>query len=226
MKIKWYGHACVRAESDDGISVIMEPYTPATCGYDPIKETADIVITSSANDTFHCRADLIPGDHIDINALELARNGGERVEKGITFKSIGSMEALNHRYHAPDAMAMYRFNIDGIHVGHLGDMGNPLSAEELQFFEGLDILLALAGGHPTIELDDLKTLIDTVQPKLVIPTHFRTLAWKPRTTLWIESFLSYFDNADVDFAFTSTVRLKQDDLPEKTRVLVLDYIRS
>ena len=198
MKIKWYGHACVRAESDDGISVIMEPYTPATCGYDPIKETADIVITSSANDTFHCRADLIPGDHIDINALELARNGGERVEKGITFKSIGSMEALNHRYHAPDAMAMYRFNIDGIHVGHLGDMGNPLSDEELQFFEGLDILLALAGGHPTIELDDL----------------------------WIESFLSYFDNADVDFAFTSTVRLKQDDLPEKTRVLVLDYIRS
>lgn len=223
MKLKWYGHASFQIKGDNGTTIITDPYTPETAGYEPIPDPADIVVISSANDSFHCRADLIAGNPMVINALELALNGGECQAKGLTFRAVWSMEALDHRYHDPDANGMYRFEVDGIHIGHMGDIGNPLSDEQMTFFEGLDVLLALAGDHPTIALPDLKAFIDRVQPRLVVPMHFRTLRWKPRNTLWIESFLSLFDDADVDFAFNTKVTLHKQALPSSTRVLVLAH---
>lgn len=172
--------------ADNGTTIITDPYTPETSGYLPVTDQPDIVVISSDNDPFHCRADLIPGQPTVINALQLAQNEGQRVEKGICFQAIACMEALDHQYHDPDQNGMYRFEIDGIHVGHMGDMGNALSEEHLRFFAGIDVLLALAGGHPTIRLDDLKTAIARIPPlrsghSYALP-HLR---YKPRNTFWI-----------------------------------------
>jgi L-ascorbate metabolism protein UlaG (beta-lactamase superfamily) len=224
MKLKWYGHASFLITTDDGRTIITDPYTPETAGYKPITDSPDIVIMSSDNDTFHCRADLIPGTPTVINALQVALNGGERTEKGITFKAIAAMEALNHKYHDPDQNGMYRFEVDGISIGHMGDMGNAFTTDQLMFFEGVDVLLALAGGHPTIELDDLRYVIHDTEPKLVVPMHFQTLRFKPRNCHWITSFLEYFSEGDVDFACDSEITLRREDLPEKTRVKVLTYV--
>ena len=224
MQLTWYGHASFRITAADRTVIVTDPYDPATSGYKPFTDPADLVVISSSTDDFHCNAHLIPGDPVVIDALELAQSTGERVVNGIPVRAIEAMEALNHRYHDPDQNGMYRFTVDGLEIGHLGDVGNPLSNAQLEFFEGLDVLLALAGGHPTIELDDLKRVIDATRPKLVVPMHFRTLRYKMRNTLWIASFLAYFPDDRVDFAFDSSVTLTRGDLPETTRVLVLDYL--
>ncbi len=223
MNLKWYGHASFRITANDGTSIITDPYSPETAGYQAFSEPSDIVIISSDNDSFHCRADLIPGSPTIINALELAQSGKTRTEKGITFEAVAAMEALNHREHDPDQNGMYKFSVDGISIGHMGDIGNALSREQLLFFQGIDVFLALAGGHPTIELDDLQVAIGAIQPRLVVPMHFRTLTYKPRNTFWIEEFLNYFDDEEVDFAIASEVELSKEKLPAQTRVLVLDY---
>ncbi|MBL8153681.1 MAG: MBL fold metallo-hydrolase [Anaerolineae bacterium] len=223
MRIKWYGHACFRITSEDGRSIVTDPYTPETAGYEPISEAADIVIVSSDNDTYHCRADLIPGQPVVVNALALALEGGHQVVNGFPVQAIKAMEALDHHEHDPDQNGMYRFEVDGIHVGHLGDVGNPLTDEQMRFFSGIDVLLALAGGHPTIALDDLYALIERVRPRMVIPMHFRTLRYKPRNTFWIQSFLNYFDPKDVDFACKTEIALSSANLSESTRVMVLTH---
>ncbi len=223
MKLKWYGQAAFSVTADDGLTIITDPYTPETAGYAAIPDPAQIVITSSDNDSFHCRADLIKGNPITINALELAHNSGVRSERGITFRATEAMEALNHRYHDPDQNALYRFEVDGLSIGHMGDVGNALSAAQIDFFRGIDILLALAGGHPTIELDDLKVLIDAVKPPLIVPMHFRTLRYKPRNSYWIQTFLDYFPSEQVDFACDYEVEINKDRLPDATRVMVLTH---
>jgi L-ascorbate metabolism protein UlaG (beta-lactamase superfamily) len=223
VKLKWYGHASFRLTSDTGSSIITDPYDPRTAGYKPFTEPADVVVISSDNDSFHCNEHLIPGEHITINALELARSGKSQVEHGVTFTAVEAMEALNHREHHPDQNGMYRMLVDGISIGHMGDIGNALTQSQLEFFAGVDVLLALTGGHPTLELDDLETAINFIKPRLVIPMHFRTLTYKPRNTVWIESFLGYFDDSKIDFACSSEVELNPSTLPEVTRVLVLDH---
>jgi L-ascorbate metabolism protein UlaG (beta-lactamase superfamily) len=133
------------------------------------------------------------------------------------------MEALNHKYHDPDQNGMYRFVVDGISVGHMGDIGNALSDEQIEFFKGVDVLLALAGGHPTIELDDLKTVIEGAQPRMVVPMHFQTLRYKPRNCFWVDKFLDYFPAEQVDFACDYETTITRDLLPASTRVMILTH---
>lgn len=223
MLLKWYGHASFRITAQDGTSLVTDPYNPDTAGYKPFTEAADMVVMSSDNDSFHCNAHLVPGSPRVVNALELARSPQPLKLGGIEIRAIEAMEALNHREHHPDQNGMYRLSVDGLEVGHMGDVGNPLSEAQLEFFKGLDVFLVPAGGHPTLELSDLKQAIDATQPKLVVPMHFRTLRYKPRNTYWIETFLNLFDNAQIDFACDSEVGLSKADLPRETRVLVLDY---
>jgi L-ascorbate metabolism protein UlaG (beta-lactamase superfamily) len=223
MKLKWYGHASFRLTTADGIGIVTDPYDPATSGYKPVLEPADLVVMSSDNDSFHCNAHLIPGAHVTVNTLEVARSGMARIEHGVRLTAIEAMEAHDHREHDPDQNAIYRLEVDGLSIGHMGDVGNALNDVQLEFLNNVDVLLALAGGHPTIELEDLMTVIRAVKPKVVVPMHFRTLTYKPRNSLWIASFLEHFPDAAVNFACNCEVELTKDQLPLETRVLVLDH---
>ena len=115
--------------------------------------------------------------------------------------------------------------MDGIKFAHMGDVGNPLTIAQQDFFQDTDVLFALAGGYLTILLPDLVEMVHRTRPKLIIPIHFRTLTYKPRNAMWIETFLSHFKDEDVDFACSHTVDLTAEDLPERTRILVMDYVR-
>ena len=225
MKLKWHGHAAFSIVGSDGTRIITDPYTPEGVGYAPIVDAADLVITSSDDDDAHCRADLIAGSPVTVNALDIAMNGGRQTVAGVEIAAIEAMEFKDHPEHAPGQNAMYRFTVDGIRIAHMGDVGNPLNARQTAFFEDTDLLLALAGGYLTIEFGDLMDLVHATRPKLIVPMHFRTLTYKPRNTHWIEAFLAHFDDADVDFAFGSEVDLTQSDIPGQTRVLVMDYAR-
>ena len=230
MRITWYGHACLRLEgtppgADAPLVVVTDPYTPETAGYAAVEEPADVVVTSSVTDDYHDRADLIPGPHAHVDALAVADGGGTRDVMGLTIEAVEAAEADLHPSGHPDRNAMYAFHLDGMRVAHMGDVGNPLSERQMDFLRGTDVLLALAGGFPTIALDDLRTVIEETKPRLVVPMHFRTLAYRPRNTLWIEAFLDLFDASDVDFAHAPTVDLGARDLPARTGALVLDYLR-
>ena len=226
MKITWFGHAAFGLVPEGGPRVITDPYTPEGVGYAPISQEADLVIISSDDDSAHCRADLIGGDPTVVNALTVAQNGGAVTAEDVEIRAIEAAEWDHHPEHAvPGQNGMYRFTLDGIKCAHMGDVGNPLTETQQAFFKDTDVLFALAGGYLTLELPDLMEMIHRTRPKLVIPMHFRTLTYKPRNTMWIESFLSHFKEEDVDFAFGARAELTKEDLPERTRVLVMDYVR-
>ncbi len=226
MKITWFGHAAFRLLPDEGPSVITDPYTPEGVGYAPIRESSDIVIISSDDDSAHCRADLISGNPTVVNALKVAQSGGQATAAGLAISAIEAAEWDHHPEHeVPGQNGMYRFTLDGIKCAHMGDVGNPLTDAQQAFFADTDILFALAGGYLTLELPDLMQMIHRMRPKLVIPMHFRTLTYKPRNTMWIESFLSNFKDEDVDFALGHTCDITKENIPERTRVMVMDYVR-
>ncbi|MEM6478372.1 MAG: MBL fold metallo-hydrolase [Pseudomonadota bacterium] len=226
MDITWYGHAAFGLSPVAGPRVITDPYTPEGVGYPAITEPADLVIISSDDDSAHCRADLIAGSPDVVNALEVAQGAGKTAAQGIEITAIEAAEWDKHPEHEiPGQNGMYRFELDGIKCAHMGDVGNPLTDAQQDFFAETDILFALAGGYLTILLPDLMEMIHRTKPRLIIPMHFRTLTYRPRNTLWIESFLAHFNEARVDFACSPRVSLTKNDLPDATRVLVMDYLR-
>src|ERR671915_1983089 len=140
MKIKWYGHACFRIEGDD-IRIVTDPYTPEVAGLDPIDESADVVVMSSATDRFHSDASMVPGDPKILNSLQILGRGPVEVNN-VVFEALPTMESLKHK-ESPDENAIYRFEVEGVSILHLGDLGNPLTNEQLDRLRGkVDILLA------------------------------------------------------------------------------------
>ena len=226
MQVTWFGHAAFKLTDTDGFSVITDPYTPEGVGYAPIRDSADVVVISSDDDDAHCRADLIPGTPHVINALNVAQTAGSVGFDKLTVSAIEAAEWDHHPEHeVPGQNGMYRFELDGLRIAHMGDVGNPLTEAQQTFFENVDVLFALAGGYLTIELPDLMEMIHRVRPKLIIPLHFRTLTYRPRNTMWIESFLANFRDDAVDFACHHTVSITKEDVPDTTRVMVMDYLR-
>ncbi|MEL7105685.1 MAG: MBL fold metallo-hydrolase [Pseudomonadota bacterium] len=226
MDIRWYGHAAFRLQPENGPSVITDPYKAELVGYTPIPDGADIVVRSSADDEGHCREDLIPGDHVLVEALDLAKAGETQTVQGVEFTAKEAMEFEDHPEHdVPGQNAMYRFELDGIKIAHMGDVGNRLTADQLAFYEDVDILLALTGSILTIKMPDLMEMIHKTGPKLVIPMHFRTLTYRRQAGAWIEDFLVNFHDDQIDYALSYDAKISKADIPEETRVLVMDYYR-
>jgi L-ascorbate metabolism protein UlaG (beta-lactamase superfamily) len=219
MKIKWYGHACFRIEGD-GIAIVTDPYTPEVAGLDPVDEPADVVIMSSATDRFHSDAPMVPGDPEILNALEISGRGPVEVN-GVVFEALPTMESLTHK-ESPDENAIYRFKLEDMSILHLGDLGNPLTDEQFARVRGrVDILLALTGGPPTIELDDLDRAIEEIGPRVVIPMHYQIPKLK-LDILPLEAFTSRYQEDVVTRVGATDVEMSFDTLPRTLRIFVLE----
>jgi len=219
MKIKWYGHACFRIEGD-GIAIVTDPYTPEVAGLDPVDEPADVVIMSSATDKFHSEASIVPGSPEILNALEIAGRGLVEVN-GVVFEALPTMESRKYK-ESPDENAIYRFELEDMSILHLGDLGNPLTDEQLARLRGrVDILLALTGGPPTIELDDLDRAIEEIGPRVVIPMHYQIPKLK-LDILPLEAFTSRYQEDVVTRVGATDVEMSFDTLPRTLRIFVLE----
>jgi L-ascorbate metabolism protein UlaG (beta-lactamase superfamily) len=218
MKITWYGHACFRLEGS-GVAIVTDPYTPADAGLAPVPETADVVVMSSALDAAHSCWQMVPGSPRVVNALD-ATTAPVELAGGVSVSGVPASEGED-RPDDPKANALYTLTLDGIAVCHMGDVGTPLSDTQLDPLRGrAEVLLALAGAGQTIALPDLDRAIDELDPRLVIPMHFRT----PRIRYQLgplEDFLARRPEP-VDRPGTSTIELTRPTLPPERTIVVLE----
>lgn len=222
MKITFYAHACFRFEAD-GVALITDPYTPGRSGFAPIDEPADLVVMSSATDPFHSDPSHVSGDPVIVNALELPPEG--TVACGVPIRGFPAHESYSFDFgRDPDANALYRFELGGFSVLHMGDVGNPVDPAQLEQLRGtVDILLALTGAHATLALDDLDRAIAAIRPRAIIPMHY----YSPRGVLKIEPVDRFLDRIAPDRIVRvggPTLELTPGMLPAD-RVFVFDESR-
>jgi L-ascorbate metabolism protein UlaG (beta-lactamase superfamily) len=217
MKIKWLAHASFLIEGD-GRRIITDPYEPNDIiNLPPITEPADIVIRSSNDDEAHCFVGTIPKGFKLVTATEIV-DAGATVE-GLKIDAVWSQESHIHKEVVRDN-AMYRFTLEGINITHLGDVGNPLTEAQLDALAGTDVLLALTGGPPTIELEDLAKVIEIIKPKIIIPMHYRIPG--PRFfMLPVTDFTNRYPAEMVQWLDTPEIELSREILPAETRIYVL-----
>jgi L-ascorbate metabolism protein UlaG (beta-lactamase superfamily) len=220
LRITWYGHAAFLIETQ-GLRIILDPYrSPESGGYEPIAEPADLVVISHENDRYHSHLGQIVRPFEMIRALELPPEGADF--RGIRFQAIHVFESPERL--ADDEVTMVHFRSEGLHVAFLGDLGHPLSEAELAPLRGADIVLAAAGGKPTIDVADLAVLLDAIGPRIVIPMHFKT----PKINLNIaplEEFLAAIDNDPVVRSAGASLETARMSLPATRTIVVLEHAR-
>jgi len=213
MTIKFLGHATFLITSEDGVRIITDPYEPGGFGgtfrYRPITDEADIV-TVSHDHADHNYVAGVPGNPVVVT---------ESTEvSGISFRAIdGYHDDAQGAERGPNRI--FCFEVDGIRVCHLGDLGEPLSAEQQAAIGEVDVLLIPVGGHFTIDAQGATQAIDQLQPAVIIPMHFKT----PKVDLPIgpvDDFLAGKQN--VEDAGTSQITVCADEIGEGAQIIVLE----
>jgi L-ascorbate metabolism protein UlaG (beta-lactamase superfamily) len=225
LTVTFYAHASFRL-SGDGLVVVTDPYAPgpAGAGFAPIDEPADLVLMSSATDSFHSDPSHVRGEPLVVNTLDLPPEGA--TVGGLYVRPFPTMENQNYDFgRDPDTNAMYLFTLGGLRVLHMGDVGNPIAADQLAALAGqVDILLALTGGEATIALDDLDAMIDAIRPRVVIPMHYYSQRGVLKI-LPVEAFTARYPADKVVHADGPSVTLDPAALPTTLQIIVLEQSR-
>ena len=212
MKIAYLGHACFKIVTADNITIITDPYT--NVGYElPNDLYADIVTVSH--------------EHFDHNYVNAVQGNFTLVTNNASVNGI-SITAIP-TWHDPEQGRLrgennvYVFSVDGMKICHLGDYGetdNSFLAERLQ---DIDVCLLPIGGTYTIDAKQAKTLIETIQPKLVIPMHYKPIDGELNIADEKE-FLQLFSPECITRR-KGEIQLLQKDLPQKgTKIILMERI--
>lgn len=73
----------------------------------------------------------------------------------------------------PKTATMYRLDVEDITVGVLGHIAGTLADDQLEALGMIDVLVIPVGGYGyTLEPKQAVDLVRTIEPKIVIPTHY------------------------------------------------------
>ena len=163
MKISSYGHACFKIKCKN-LTLLIDPYDN-TIGLKVPKVKADAILTT------HNHHDH---NNVSIGGKEtLIINGpGEYEIKG---SFIYGKEAFhdNKKGEERGVITMYLVEDDRVRIAHLGDLGQKqLSKEQLEFLDKVDVLLIPVGGEYTINGSEAVSIINDIEPRIVIPMHY------------------------------------------------------
>ena len=165
MKLRWLGHSCFLLTSRNGTRILTDPFN-AMVGYRLPEVEADVVTTSH--------------DHGDHNHVKAVKGRFTHLNAPGRF-SVRDVEIRGVSTFHDDAGGLkrgknvvFRFDVDGVGVCHLGDLGHPLTAKQLEEIGPVDVLLVPVGGKFTVDYQGAAGVVKQLKPKVVIPMHYRT----------------------------------------------------
>ncbi len=212
MEVIWHGHACFEFRGDDRI-VVVDPHDGKSLGIKPPVCSADIVLMTHEHSD-HSAYRIVRGDHEDV----LGRNGAFEVRglEVVGYPSFHDEEQGAER----GLNTLYKFTMDGIVVCHCGDLGDIPSQEVVDALSDVDILFVPIGETFTIKLEKLDRFIKMVDPKIIVPMHYR-VGGLTLPIFTVDEFLEYIDDDSVIYV-GNEVDITRDDVAEFMGCWVFD----
>ncbi|HXY74420.1 MAG TPA: MBL fold metallo-hydrolase [Dehalococcoidales bacterium] len=213
MEITWLGHSCFRIKGKQA-TILTDPFPPQT-GYSLGKPIADIVSVSHEHPN-HCYVQGISGN------TKVISGPGEYEINGVIIQGIQTYHDTEHGAIRGKNTA-FLFEVDDITVCHLGDLGHTLNAEQSAKLNPVDILIVPAGGGTTIDAAQAAHLVRALEPKIVIPMHYKTDLFT-QTLAPLDGFLK--EMAVKEAVPQPKLIVNKNALPPLMQVVVLSYHQS
>jgi len=211
MKIKYLGHSAFVITSNKGVKIITDPYeTGPDLTYGEINEAADIVTVSHGHHD-HNNVAAVKGNPVVVS------RAGRSEAKGIEVRGVASAhDEVGGRLRGGNII--FCFEVDGVRVCHLGDLGHRLDDKQMKEMGRVDILLVPVGGNYTVDAKVATEVCNQLQPMVIIPMHYKTEKGIPGIS-GVDRFLS--GKANVSRPDSSQAEFKPGELPATSQIIVL-----
>jgi len=222
LRVQWFGHTCFLF-TGGGRRILVNPFRTIGCtaGYRPVRVEADLVMISSQ---------LLDEGYLDTlqgNPRVLAEPGAYQLP-GFQVQGIATdHDRLGGRRFGTNVV--WRWQQAGINILHMGGAAAPVTTEQKILMGRPDILLIPVGGGPkAYRAEDAMQTIALLNPKMVIPTQYRTQAANPDACDidTVESFVNLMKakGADVRNVGGDSFSLKPQNLPNNGPIVrVMGY---
>ncbi|HKX17374.1 MAG TPA: MBL fold metallo-hydrolase [bacterium] len=172
MQITYLGHATFLLSSD-GTKILIDPYDEKV-GYPIPAVDADAVLVSHEH-----------GDHTNVAMAKgkppVVRGLSDGDWRTIVKQPIGKVTVSSVPTYHDDTQGSQRgrntvFIIEGegLRIVHLADLGHLLDNAQTTAIGHPDVVMIPVGGHFTIDAAQAKQVLDQIQPRVVIPMHYKT----------------------------------------------------
>ena len=143
-------------------------------------------------------------------------------EYEISEVSVMGIPAQAHLDESGLRATMYSIQMQGFSIGIIGHVHPNLSEDQLEKLGILDVLIIPVGGMGyTLDAAGAASIVKKVEPKIVVPTHYADAGVTyevPQADL--AAFLTEIGASEPEHL--DVLKLKESELGDKTRVIVLD----
>ena len=176
MRVRWFGQSAFLLSGEQ--TVLIDPFGDMsglaasrglTFDYPPIVDvSADLVLVTHEH-----------GDHNGVGAVAgsptVLRSTAGKLESPVGEVVAVASEHDDVAGTARGPNTIFCFTLGGIRVCHLGDFGQPaLRPEQRAAIGEVDLLFVPVGGFATVGGSAAAELVRTIEPRLVVPMHYRT----------------------------------------------------
>lgn len=196
--------------------IVIDPFSKEIGLTPPRFKTDLVMVTHSHSD--HSNYENLSQDPV------LVMDPGEYEIKGVNILGIQTFhDDQNGKERGVNTI--YKIRVEDITILHLGDFGEKeIRNETLENIGDVDILMVPVGGKYTIDAEQAAKLIKRIEPKFVIPMHYKIQGLKIKDLDSVDDFLKEVGASKTE-AQEKMVIKKKDILEEqKTQVIILKPI--
>lgn len=215
MEITWYGHSCFRLTERGMATVVTDPFDHHAAGYEALKLRGEIVTVSHD----------APG-HNFVSAVKgrsLVITGPGEFETGGVFITAVQTNGGAKQVEPELRNTLYVFDYDGITIAHLGDLQKVPNQAEIEALGNVNIVLIPVGGGSGLTAAKAVEVVSLLEPGIVIPMHYGTPDSSIKLTT-VDKFLKEMGLSDIEPL--PSLKVTQSTIPEETRVVILNYVKS
>ena len=182
VSVEYLGHSCLAITGSTGTVIMIDPYA-SYVPYPGLPQRADIVLMTHGH-IDHCprcsgETARYTGNPVEVYLLDgTGRCQEKRYPASWVISDSFTTQAVEGTHVTKSGngagwVCMYSFVVDGIRFAHLGDLGQPLSAEQIAALGDVQVLFVPVGGLATIDAAQAVTVITSLPSlKLAIPMHY------------------------------------------------------
>ncbi len=216
MTVEFVGHACFLITLASGKVIVMDPYRPGAFGgaikYRALTTPADYVFVSHHH-ADHDGVKDVPG------TPQVIQTPGEHRTKDFVAVGLSTFhDEVKGKKRGPNIV--FALDAEGLRVVHLGDLGHTLDSSQIQELRPVSVLLVPVGGHFTIDAKEAWKIVEALEPRVVIPMHYKTPA-VDFPIAGVEDFLKIAEAHGVTVRRFPEGKVNLPPLPERMEVWVL-----
>lgn len=218
VRISWLGQACFVVQGlGSRRTVMFDPFTGL--GYPEPSTRVDIALISHEHRD-HNNEKAARGETFIIHGL--TADGKNHLQVDQTVHGIRILGVSTRHDDAQGAdrglNTAFLVEMDGLRIVHLGDLGHALEPEQVAKLWPVDVLMIPVGGHFTIGPEAAQKVVEELEPRILIPMHYKTEFTNDLPIKPVDDFLKLVKN--VKALKGSEYTIFPDGMPKEMQVVV------